>query len=453
MNLVLKLYKTTDHIGSINLIVDASNGNVVDDLSYDACSVKLGFCEHSETKAIVELIPSNEVNREGSNRNPIDWTYSNFTFSSITDRGYTSHEQLSNFGLINMNVPIKREQSQACLNYAEREAHRGEASTYGRVYDPMTLGFLSPDPFVQNPSNSQNYNRFSYVLNNPLKYTDPSGYNYSYYMDGLPISSRYFRSKMKGFALEFENNIDRIDFVRDPMDKTSSNYSFNIGLLDKYFTRKNGKYGTWVEYNAPLTLSWSERKTLYKLYGTNGNDYVDKMINLYDNNVQCISKFQTISDVYWNVANNSYHLSQWEKYELKWDLRLIGQSVPDLISIDINASSIPFVGSGMTYSINLLTRGRDKGIHFTRTEQRRYGAEIDWGVNLNIGFFAGNPLNINASTLVGPVKSASGGWIYGGNGLKSYDSKGKLLWGTVGTGIGLTYGFSYGTGYTYKGWF
>ena len=28
------------------------------------------------------------------------------------------------------------------------------------------------------PSNTQNYNRFSYVLNNPLKYTDPSGYNY-----------------------------------------------------------------------------------------------------------------------------------------------------------------------------------------------------------------------------------------------------------------------------------
>ena len=375
------------------------NGNVVDDLSYDSW---------------------------GRNRNPIDWTYSNFTLSSVTDRGYTSHEQLTNFGLINMN---------------------------GRVYDPMTLGFLSPDPFVQNPTNSQNYNRFSYVLNNPLKYVDPSGYNYNYYMDGLPISSRYFRSKMKGFALEFENNIDRIDFVSDPMDRTSSNYSFNIGLLDKYFTRKNGKYGSWVEYNAPMTLTWSERKTMYELYGANGNSYVDKMINLYDNNVQCIRKFQTISDVYWNVAKNSFHLSQWEEYELLWDLRLIGQNVPDLISIDVNASSVPFVGSGMTYSINLLTRGRDKGIHFTRTEQRRYGAEIDWGVNLNIGFFAGNPLNINANTLVGPVKSVSGGWIYGGNITPAYDEKQNLQWVSVGTGIGLTYGASFGKGRTYKHWF
>ncbi len=125
-------YLSSDHLGSINLIVDGSNGNVVDDLSYDSW---------------------------GRNRNPIDWSYSNFTHSSITDRGYTSHEQLTNFGLINM--PVRRNDN---------------GGGNGRIYDPMTLGFLSPDPFVQNPSNSQNYNRFSYVLNNPLKYVDPSGY-------------------------------------------------------------------------------------------------------------------------------------------------------------------------------------------------------------------------------------------------------------------------------------
>ncbi|PKP47910.1 MAG: hypothetical protein CVT92_16560, partial [Bacteroidetes bacterium HGW-Bacteroidetes-1] len=35
-----------------------------------------------------------------------------------------------------------------------------------------------PDPFVQAPGNPQNYNRFTYALNNPLKYIDPSGYDY-----------------------------------------------------------------------------------------------------------------------------------------------------------------------------------------------------------------------------------------------------------------------------------
>ncbi|WP_046354552.1 RHS repeat-associated core domain-containing protein, partial [Pseudoalteromonas luteoviolacea] len=36
--------------------------------------------------------------------------------------------------------------------------------------------FMQTDPFVQAPSNLQNYNRYSYVLNNPLSFTDPSGY-------------------------------------------------------------------------------------------------------------------------------------------------------------------------------------------------------------------------------------------------------------------------------------
>ena len=63
-------------------------------------------------------------------------------------RGYTGHEHWNQFGLIDMN---------------------------GRFYDPLLGRFLSPDPYVQAPENPQNYNRYSYCLNNPLKYTDPSG--------------------------------------------------------------------------------------------------------------------------------------------------------------------------------------------------------------------------------------------------------------------------------------
>jgi RHS repeat-associated protein len=48
----------------------------------------------------------------------------------------------------------------------------------GRVYDPMTAVFFSPDPFIQSPENWLNYNRYGYCLNNPLKYTDPSGFSF-----------------------------------------------------------------------------------------------------------------------------------------------------------------------------------------------------------------------------------------------------------------------------------
>ncbi len=44
-----------------------------------------------------------------------------------------------------------------------------------RLYDPLLGRFLSPDPYVQAPDFTQNYNRYIYCLNNPLKFTDRSG--------------------------------------------------------------------------------------------------------------------------------------------------------------------------------------------------------------------------------------------------------------------------------------
>ena len=63
-------------------------------------------------------------------------------------RGYCGHEMLREFDLINMN---------------------------GRIYSPIFGRFLAPDNYVQAPDNTQSFNRYSYCLNNPLKYTDPSG--------------------------------------------------------------------------------------------------------------------------------------------------------------------------------------------------------------------------------------------------------------------------------------
>ena len=82
---------------------------------------------------------------------------------STTARGYTDHEHLDNLGIIHMN---------------------------GRVYDPALGRFLSPDPVVQAPYDTQGQNRYAYVRNNPLRYTDPSGYFCVGHPAGDPLSQQ-----------------------------------------------------------------------------------------------------------------------------------------------------------------------------------------------------------------------------------------------------------------------
>lgn len=110
-------YVFTDHLGSILKTVDAA-GNMTSTQSFDAW---------------------------GRYRNPINWEYdSNFgTRPDWLIRGFTGHEHLRAFALIHMNA---------------------------RLYDPITSRTLSPDNYVANADATQDYNRYSYCINNPLKY-------------------------------------------------------------------------------------------------------------------------------------------------------------------------------------------------------------------------------------------------------------------------------------------
>ena len=113
-----------------------------------------------------------EVAREknGLSQRAIDMFYrhpSNFLSTMLVGnticfhRGYCGHEMLPEYGLINMRSAFGRLPPTGRKN--------------GRLYDPLLGRFLSPDNYVQQPDNSQNFNRYSYCLNNPLKYVDPSG--------------------------------------------------------------------------------------------------------------------------------------------------------------------------------------------------------------------------------------------------------------------------------------
>lgn len=90
----------------------------------------------------------------GQRRNPNTWDYNNVPAPPAwLFRGYTGHEHLPQFSLINMN---------------------------GRMYDPQNARMLSADPILHDATSTQAYNKYSYCINNPLKYTDPSGYDFSF---------------------------------------------------------------------------------------------------------------------------------------------------------------------------------------------------------------------------------------------------------------------------------
>jgi RHS repeat-associated protein len=62
--------------------------------------------------------------------------------------------------------------------YTGQEFDAGTGLLYygARYYDPALGRFVQPDTLVPDPANPQSLNRYAYVLNNPLKYTDPSGH-------------------------------------------------------------------------------------------------------------------------------------------------------------------------------------------------------------------------------------------------------------------------------------
>ncbi len=117
-----------DRLGSVATITDKA-GNVVTRRSYDP----FGKPRKGDFDEALPSTLSQIDNR----------------LSPYTRKGFTQHEHLDEMQLIHMN---------------------------GRVYDYNLGRFLSVDPFIQEPGNSQSMNPYSYIMNNPLAGTDPSGY-------------------------------------------------------------------------------------------------------------------------------------------------------------------------------------------------------------------------------------------------------------------------------------
>ncbi|MEO3878127.1 RHS repeat-associated core domain-containing protein [Rheinheimera fenheensis] len=124
-------YVFNDHLGSGSVITDA-NGNVVETASFDAFG------------------KSRDAKLWGGYTDPFSHLPNLQALLNITQKGYTGHIQVDHASIIHM---------------------------VGRIYDPDIGRFIQADPIVQDPRDAQSLNRYSYVYNNPLSYTDPTGYS------------------------------------------------------------------------------------------------------------------------------------------------------------------------------------------------------------------------------------------------------------------------------------
>ncbi len=192
-------YVLSDHLGSPILLSNTSQ-QIVEEYSYDSW---------------------------GRRRNASDWSYTAIAPSTKLIRGYTLHEMVDEFGLINMN---------------------------GRVYDPVMGRFVQPDKYVQAPANIQNFNRYSYVMNNPLNYTDPSGNIF------LGLIRGVLNSVFSG-GLEFWN-ADK-DYVGNAWSKSDP---------FAYGTAGNNSYRMWKGYfGSPGFFTQLPQNTIGMVFGHAAN--------------------------------------------------------------------------------------------------------------------------------------------------------------------------------------
>lgn len=193
-------YIHTDYLGSI-MALSNSSGQLVEKYYYDAW---------------------------GNRKNPSNWTLADTRTNLIIDRGYTGHEHIDNAGLINMN---------------------------GRLYDPILGRMLSPDPFTA--PGTQGLNRYSYVLNNPLKYTDPSGYKPI--MDPMPYWDNSWGNTMGRYNYGGGN---RPDYFSAHNDRVYAASGYKKDENGNYVKKENNEILTgraainWIRNNYSATFEF-----------------------------------------------------------------------------------------------------------------------------------------------------------------------------------------------------
>lgn len=336
-------YVSKDYQGNVMLLT-RQNGSKAEEYSYDAW---------------------------GRRRSPANWNDYNIATPAILYRGYTTHEHVDEFTLINMN---------------------------GRMYDPLLGRFLSPDNIVQSSENTQSYNRYSYCLNNPLKYTDPSGWEYiSPYFLGYP------------YHKDYDNNS-----YGTPLANAAANVAYTAPLQGYNQWTSWGYNGDWMAGSTEQAelhqylAGWEYQSTITRLDNYFGAGYGEKAYSHVANGgiiesepgfLVTLSSSGQIGIVMPGISSNNYlAIGQIIFKPLAPDPSTLLAYLPpeggDEPFAEVNGSK--YLGLGGEIGFNVLGEKLILGVHlFTNEYTSTYNGEWNYskisysGINAGYGPFGG----------------------------------------------------------------
>lgn len=355
-----------DYLGSITHVLD-TNGNLKQELSYDAW----GRLRNPSTHKAYE--PDNE---------PV----------LFLGRGYTGHEHLTWYGLINMN---------------------------SRLYDPAIGRFLSPDPDLKSPGLLQNYNRYSYALNNPLKYTDPNGEN-PFLVFGLGALFGYFANAyhtndwgwssigsgvfvgmgmgttyaMSGGGNPWAHSLQSYSMMIDPLNIEIGDFTLSLSPYSMLTGGIANRAGNGFALGAGVSLGYDDGKTTFYAGG------IGSFRNGLFEGKFSIGGGYNGYQYFWNYymgkdAQSTGTISiQRGKFSLRWENDVLAQSGDKFRS---NATEIGwgdyFIGTNVytTNPIDYDNKTKPKGYNGSRIFNNRNGT-------YNEGFQLSSPLYVGMKT-------------------------------------------------------
>ncbi len=396
-------YVLRDHLGTITHITNAS-GTVLNEYSFDAW---------------------------GRRRNFSNWGY---TVAAQTDllpaRGFTAHEWLPWFNLYNMN---------------------------GRLYDPVVGRFLSPDNYVQMPDFSQNFNRYSYCWNNPLKYNDPDG---EWLWIPLMIVGAYIGGVSNNSG---ELNPTKWDW-KDPFTYISMGVGGLVGYFGGYGIINPGTVGLTLGASSPYVAAGITASAGATALGEGTNWKFDLHwstsaggrgglpLNYYSSTPEQIG-YSAITN-----TRNTYGRA-WRVNSITgeiWNSDFMRRNTGDAIFINTGLNLTYFGGGSDNAGIILPLRGPDAfSPHWINTASFRLGGQLGFDAltkgkawyngPVNEAYMSyisgyGNSIDFNAGVVFG---FGPGGGLFAG-----YDENDITWYGhyrSVGWGAGGSLGFDYTT--------